>query len=161
MEIFNPFWSARSICNSASASLQCFDIFSTLISHPLAGLETQVRAPRVYAALALSTGKDCGCLQRSPPEEGFPELGTERTVGESAPVLLPPAVLGGRAGQPRTRAICPEEVGATATDLRFWSKASSHLPSFSEGGLCVLDEMTPITHLIDSPLFLTLIETTL
>lgn len=57
----------------------------------------------------------------------------------------------------------PRRNGGTATDLRFWSKASSHLCSFSEAGLCVffLDEMTLITHLIYSPLFLTLIKTTL
>lgn len=113
-----------------SLSLMFYHLFYFQF-HPFAGLDTQVRAPCIYAALVLSTGKACGCLLRIPPEEGFPELGMERGVGESAPVLLPPAVYGGRAGQPRSPSQLPRSWGR-ATDLRFWSKANSHLPLFSE-----------------------------
>jgi len=78
-----------------------------------------VHAPCIYAVLALSTGKACGCLQRSPPEEGFPELGVEGRVERSAPVRLPPAVDGGKAGQLRSPSQLPRRSEGRATDLRF------------------------------------------
>lgn len=98
---------------------------------PLAGLETQVHAPCIYAALALITGKTCGYLQRSPPEEVFPELGMESRVGDSVPVLFPPAVYGCRAGQPRSLSQLSRRIGGRVIDLRFWSRASSHLVQWS------------------------------
>lgn len=131
--------SASSACIFASASLQYFTIFSASSSHPAAGLGTQGHAPSIRAALALSTGKACGCLGRSPPAEGFPELGMEKEwerelLACSHQLCL---VAGWWQGWPvQSLNQFPGRSGDRATALRFWSKASSHLPSFTEAGFC-------------------------
>lgn len=102
---------------------------------PFAGLETQMHSPGIYVVLALSSVKGCVCLQSSPLKRTF-LIWEWRQEWEIVPVQLPPAVYVHITGQLRSMTQLPRS-GEGATDLRFWSKANSHLPLLSKAGLCI------------------------